>query len=100
MHRAARDWLDAHGFFDAQRVGFSPASVFFETTRQEKIGKIAGLGCTHFIDDLEETFREETFPVNVEKILFATQPSAAVPPGAKVMRHWQEIEDYVFAAGR
>jgi hypothetical protein len=100
MHRAARDWLDAHGFFDAQRVGFSPASVFFETTRQGKIGRIAGLGCTHFIDDLEETFREESFPVNVEKILFATQPPAATPPGARVMRHWREIEAHVFAAAR
>jgi len=100
LHQAARDWLEAHGFFDARRAGFSPNRVFFGVTRQEKVGKISELGCTHFIDDLEETFREETFPANVEKILFSPQATAAVPPGAKVMRRWREIEDYVFAAAR
>jgi len=100
LHQAARDWLEAHGFFDACRAGFSPARVFLEVTRQDKVAKIAELGCTHFIDDLEETFREETFPANVEKILFAPQPTTTVPPGAKVMRQWREIEDYVFASAR
>ena len=100
LHQAARAWLEGHGFFDARGVGFSPARVFFEPTRLEKIRKIAELGCTHFIDDLEETFREEAFPASVEKILFAPQPSVAVPRGAKVMKDWREIEDYVFAAAR
>jgi hypothetical protein len=100
LHQAARDWLETHGFFDAQRVGFSPASVFFETTRRDKLRRIAELGCTHFIDDLEETFREESFPANVEKILFSTHPPVTAPPVTKVARHWREIEDYVFANGR
>jgi len=100
LHRAARSWLETHGFFDAQSIGFSPASVFFEMTRQDKLNRIAGLGCTHFIDDLEETFREELFPANVEKILFSTHPLRTVPPGAKVMRSWREIEAYVFANAR
>ena len=98
LHQAALDWLEAHGFFDAQGVGFSSDRVFFTATRQDKVSMIAELSCTHFIDDLEETFREKTFPTNVEKILFAPQLPASVRHGAKVMRHWREIENYVFAA--
>ena len=100
LHRVARAWLETHRFFDAQRIGFSPASVFFETTRQDKLKRIAGLGCTHFVDDLEETFREVSFPTNVEKILFSTKTLRTVPPGAKLMTSWREIEAYVFAADR
>src|SRR6185369_9333671 len=70
LQQTARDWLAAQGFFDPARVGLSPDCVHFGTTRQEKIRFIRETSCTHFIDDLEETFLEEAFPPGVVKILF------------------------------
>ena len=96
LHQAARAWLEAQGFFDPARVGFSPDRVFFGATRAEKIELVRKLGCTHFIDDLEETFCDATFPVGVEKLLFRAPGPTAAPPGVRLMPDWRRIIEYVF----
>jgi len=97
LRTAALGWMTSHGFFQAQGIGLSRGQVFFTSTRQEKIQQIRQLACTHFIDDLEETFLEETFPPVVEKILLAPQRQHA-SRGVRVMGSWQEICEYLFAA--
>jgi hypothetical protein len=96
LHQTARDWLAAQGLFDPARAGLAPDHVLFGETRLEKIRLIEKLGCTHFIDDLEETFCEMTFPDGVEKILFGPRQQPPIPPGVRVVNDWQEINDYVF----
>lgn len=100
FRRAAMDWMDRHGFFDASGFGLSRDAVRFEATRREKIQQIRALGCTHFIDDLSELFLEENFPDGVEKILFA--PHGVVVPlaGVRAVSSWKEITDYVFSLDR
>lgn len=100
LRAAALNWMAANKFFEADGLGLSPDIVFFSATRQEKIELIQQLGCTHFIDDLEETFLERTFPVDVEKILYAPHRQSAAPPGTKVVATWQEISEYLFDANR
>ena len=98
LHQTARDWLKAQGFFDSSRVGLSSDHVHFGLTRQDKVSFIEKSRCTHFIDDLEETFLEETFPAGVVKILFG---KGAPPPGLpkiKVAETWSQISEYVFNA--
>jgi hypothetical protein len=97
LRKAALDWMVANHFFQEEGFGLSPETVFFGAIRQEKIEYIKKLNCTHFIDDLEETFFEETFPSNVEKILFAPHPQPADLPGVKVVTSWQEVSDYFFS---
>jgi len=96
LHQAARDWLAAQGLFDASGAGVAPDPVFFGGTRQDKIGLIKTLGCTHFIDDLEETFCEPAFPAGVVKILFGSRRDSPVIPGVRIAKDWQQISDYVF----
>jgi len=98
LHQAARDWLAGHGFFDRAKIGLPPERVFFGATRQEKIDHIIRLKCTHFIDDLEETFWDDSFPRDVEKILFAAQLPARAVPGVRVASDWAQIQNYVFDA--
>ncbi|MBI3723314.1 aminoglycoside phosphotransferase family protein, partial [bacterium] len=43
--------------------------IFFEDTRAAKIARIRAVGCTHFVDDLEEVFLEADFPEHVERHL-------------------------------
>jgi len=107
LRRAALGWMTENGFFEKNGLGLSPEGVFFEGTRKEKLERIEKLGCTHFIDDLEEVFLEEGFPSGITKILYA--PSAtdtSIPdssssdsrlPAVIVAPNWDEITSYVFA---
>ena len=55
------------------RLGLTEGDVFFNSTREEKIERIANLRCTDFIDDLEETFLKKlsrdnhAYPVRTRK---------------------------------
>ena len=69
LRAAARGWLAANGFF-AGAGGLTPERVYFEGTREEKIGRIERLGCTHFIDDLAEFLAEPALRRDLVRILF------------------------------
>ena len=94
LRSTAIDWMEKNRFFDAEGLGLTPDRVFFESTRNEKIERIKQLKCTHFIDDLEETFLEDSFPTEVERILFAKEDTAL--SGVKAFRAWKDINDYIF----
>ena len=74
LRDAAAAWMTSQGFFGPDGLGFSRDQVFFEGTRDAKLERIRSLGCTHFIDDLEEVFLEPLFPPGVEKFLFESWP--------------------------
>ena len=95
---AATDWMTQQGFFASEGLGLSQANVHFEPTRADKVARIRRLGCTHFIDDLEETFREATFPSHVEQILYVSQGQVSTLPRANVFTTWKGISDYFFSA--
>jgi hypothetical protein len=86
------------------RFGLSAHQVHFTLTRGEKVQKIQQLGCTHFIDDLEEIFHEEGFPQGVTKILYApgesrsraSRHSTAADGSIIHLKDWGEIYDYFF----
>jgi len=94
LRDTAIDWMKQNRFFDRDGLGVLPDKVYFESTRQEKIDRIKQLGCTHFIDDLEETFLETSFPDHVEKILYAKGRSDL--KGVIACNTWKEIYDYFF----
>ena len=96
LHSAALLWLDRHRFLDRDDLGLSRENIYFELTRQQKIERLQQLGCTHFVDDLAETFQEDGFPDSVEKILYSPTPVDPVPPGIQFVGDWQQITDYFF----
>jgi hypothetical protein len=98
LRTAALTWMRGNGFFEADGLGLSRNAVYFEATRREKIERIKTLGCTHFIDDLEETFLETSFPTTVEKILYAPHTQHSSLQRVRVVNTWGEISDYFFGA--
>lgn len=99
LRRASRSWLAASGMLEAG--GFELDHVFFEDTRSDKIGRIRSLGCSYFIDDLDEVFAEREFPDTTIGLLF--DPEGIYPDrhrGLVVCRSWQEISKNVFCGGR
>ena len=87
LREAARRWLRDNGI--AGPNGVPDPHVFFETTRSEKIERIRELGCSHFIDDLEEVFREPTFPDKVRRYLLSRR-GGGLPNGP--FKAYQELE--------
>src|SRR3989344_2521095 len=80
FHDAAREWLKNN----LPEIN----EVFFEETREKKIERIKQQRCTHFIDDLEEVFLEQSFPPDVKKILFQS---------SEAMHKWIRASDWLEA---
>ena len=95
LRKAAAEWMTTRGFFRPDGFGIPAAGLFFESSRQEKIDRIAALQCSHFIDDLEEVLCDPAFPSDVTRILFAQQVNGAA---AEVVwcKTWREITEAVF----
>jgi hypothetical protein len=100
LRAAAMEWLSKEQFLEEKRFGLSRERVFFEDTREAKIERIRSLGISHFVDDLEETFLEKTFPAEVAQILYAPQP---VRDGKRTWRAfgtWAQIDEHLFGHER
>ncbi len=96
LRRAALAWMADKGFFDADAHAIPRGNVFFEGTRAEKLGCIAGLGLDLFVDDLVELFNDDGFPEGVGRMLFHPIPES-VPKGPfEVFGSWREIERACF----
>lgn len=98
LREAALRWLGAEGFLDSAAFGIGRKRIFFEDTRQAKIERIRALELTHFIDDLEETFLEESFPPAVTQILLSAQPSGNGRGGWRSFASWSEIQRELFGS--
>jgi len=98
LRDAARAWMVQHSFFQDSGYGIAPEAVYFEETRKDKLVRITQLGCTHFIDDLEEVLSDPEFPPAVERILFSKVGPASA--SCIVCPTWGHIEERVFRAGR
>ena len=94
LRQAAQDWLERQGFFDADRVGLSRPSVFFELTLAEKLERIRRQGCTHFLDDLPELLAEPGFPEGVHPLLFDPEDAHGAEPFERI-RSWSELATWI-----
>jgi hypothetical protein len=95
LRQAALDWMTAQGFF--RDYGILRENVYFESTRQEKIARIARLGCSHFIDDLEEVLTDPEFPANVKRILLSEVNADSIVAPIVVCPTWRDVESQVFS---
>ena len=91
----AMRWLKNNGVLGPVDEGH----VFFEASRADKLGRIGATGCSHFVDDLLETFLEPLFPPNVTKVLFDPGGNAVAAQTVKAFNTWEDIVEYVFETG-
>lgn len=95
LRLAAKAWMETNGLFDPAGMGVRPENVFFEATRHDKLRRIASLGCTHFIDDLDEVFHESEFPDGVRSYLYAAGYDE-IPSGRfRAFRTHRQIADHL-----
>jgi hypothetical protein len=96
LRQAALDWMRGQGFFRDSGYGIPVENVYFEATRAEKLARIGALGCTHFIDDLEEVLTDPQFPPAVTRILFSDGRDDPVGAPYVVCPSWRRIEEHIF----
>ena len=99
LRKAALEWMHSQGFFDPQVLGMKVDDVYFESTRSDKVARIISLGCTHFIDDLEEVFAEKRFPDDIMKILYSSFRPCNLPDGVVLADSWKQVESLVYGVG-
>jgi hypothetical protein len=92
LHKAALDWLAAHGFFE--EAGLRRDVVFLEPTKQAKLQRIASLACTHFIDDLPEFLTDPAFPKGISRIHFNPN-NVASETGVIGLSSWPQITAHI-----
>jgi hypothetical protein len=96
LRAAANRWLAARGIVGRDAI---PAQrVFYESTRAEKLSRIATLGLHAFLDDLLEVFDEPDFPTGVARWLFSPEPSGNAGVD-RIFRSWAELERFVLDDG-
>lgn len=98
LRTAALEWMRMHRFFEPAGLGLDRDSVYFESTRIDKIERIRRVGCSHFIDDLEEVFLEPSFPDGVLKILYSPQSTSMPAAGVRLMPSWRALCDDFFGS--
>ena len=96
LRLAAMGWMSEQNFFITKETGLRPDDVHFEETRQRKVQRIFRLGCTHFIDDLFETFLERGWPTSVQKILYSPHSNDDNLADVKMFSTWKDIQQYLF----
>lgn len=99
LHHVSLAWMETNGFFDSRGLGLARDNVFFEPTRQAKCRRIAMLGCSHFIDDLEEVFSEPEFPHSVRGVLLCRGGDPVASSKFETFRNWDSITDAIFGHG-
>ena len=96
LRTLAMEWMKKRGFFTSLGMGLSPEHVYFENTMEEKAKRVGSLGCTDFVDDLEETFQHTSFPVGVARYLYSPHGETSTTPGANSSRDWKQISEKIF----
>ena len=92
LHQAAWSWLEQHGFFAPDGLGWSRNQVFFEESKQAKVARIEAQGCSHYVDDLPEIL--EVLPLGIQAILYDPTMQyniSAIP----VISDWAQLSDRI-----
>ena len=97
LRSAAISWMVNNLGLDKSELGFNRDDIYFESTREDKVLRVGCLGCTHFIDDLVETFQENQFPKNVKKILYSPMDEPPDISGIEFFGDWKSINRYLFS---
>lgn len=74
LHQAARNWITSFLIDTSGKPLFADDCVFFHERKEEKIRRIAELGCDVFLDDLPEILLHESFPAQTRRYLLSAKP--------------------------
>jgi len=92
LHRAAREWIAARLVDDGKPV-LPEGRIFFELSRDRKLGRIAAGKFDMFVDNLPEILTHPAFPDNTLPVLFDPTGREAVPAHVKRVESWAALAE-------
>lgn len=97
LQLAAAQWVKENLVLDGVLL-VPNENIFFETTKNNKIKRIASLKFDLFVDDLLDIFLDEEFPKDVRGFLFDPSDHYKLIDFNKIEKFhsWNEIEKHVF----
>ena len=96
LHEAAREFLRLQKLVACEAGVLAPESIYFELTKEEKVARVASLGCDVFIDDLPEILGMDGYPPGLRAILF--DPEGHYPEGAWQGRRFETHQSWASVA--
>jgi hypothetical protein len=93
LRACALRFMDERGFFTPDGFALDRGLIHFEGTREDKVRRIAALGCAIFIDDLAEVLAHPEMPAGCRKILFRGEETGPFERAAT----WDDIRHAVLA---
>ena len=96
LHQAARDWI-VKTFIDRPVPLLAEDRIFFELTKEDKVGRIAALAADCFIDDLPEIFVIPEFPRSTARLLFDPEGKFSPTDDVSRFRSWRELQAHIAA---
>jgi len=91
LHKAAYNWLEKYGLYNSPNSLHS-SEIHLEITKEDKLNRLASLGCTEVIDDLPEFLNEVKLPENVNRILFDPEDRHQSQDSFERVGSWSELE--------
>ncbi len=93
LHKAAIGWIDQHLVMNDKAL-FSKVDYFFELTKDDKVNRIASMGCDIYIDDLPEILLNPLFPADCTRVLFDPERhhATSIEGEIRVVNSWKQIE--------
>ncbi len=91
LRREAMGWLRAHDLVGAETAPVRLEDVFFNDRRADKLARIDRLGCDLFVDDLEEVFREPSFPPAAVAVLSDPHRTATAAGPWHRIEGWSDL---------
>ena len=88
LHEAARSWVTNK--LVARKL-MDPDQVYFELTKDDKIRRVAEIGCDYFIDDLPEILLAPAFPQRTQGILFDPEHGHEQANVGTKLASWRDI---------
>ena len=88
LHKISKKWLKEK-ITKLCTKKLKKIEIYFETSQAAKIKRIKKLGCTHFIDDLQNIL--EKLPTNMTKILFLPNTKIKKQKNFLVINSWDEL---------
>lgn len=90
LHAAARGWVRRW-----LEESIPPERIFFELTKEEKLGRIGACGCDLFLDDLPEILTAPAFPSATSRLLFDPEGHHAGAEGLTIIGSWADFREHV-----
>jgi len=88
LHKAARHWVE-----NTLNEVMPSDHVFFEVTKDAKLGRAADCRCDIFVDDLPEILLAPGFPPDTRRILFDPEAHHPANEAWQSVASWQALRD-------